>query len=307
MTADPTFADGERPTIRIERTYPHPIDRVWQAVTTPEHLGQWFPSPVELDLRPGGEMRFAAFEELDEGGTGVIEAVDPPTRLEFSWGTDHLVFDLTAHADGTTLTLVHTFDDRAGAPSFATGWEVCLEGLRAVLADERQPAPDRGIARHEELVEAFGLDRPEVTEADGRWTVRIARQLTCPADVAWDLWFGTDLTTGEQRTAPAVGEPLTPYMAPDVVVGTMTAVELHRVMAWDVAPTGGPGEHVRVELVEGTGHGVRIVLTVSGSDAAERDEAIAMWVDGAIGHLAAQAAEWGRAQPVAAGNVESPG
>ena len=69
------------------------------------------------------------------------------------------------------------------------------------------------------------LDRPVVTESDAGWTVRVERQLTCPAEVAWDLWFGKDRDTGEQRTAPNVGEPLTPYMAPEVVIGTMTEME----------------------------------------------------------------------------------
>lgn len=98
--------------------------------------------------------------------------------------------------------------------------------------------------------------------------------------------------------APLVGEPLTPYMAPEVVIGTMTEVELHRVLAFDVAPTGGPGEHVRVELVEGTGHGARITLTVTGVDTDERDAAVEIWGTGAVGHLAASATEWATTQPV---------
>ena len=197
---------------------------MWRAVTTPEHLGQWFPSPVEIDLRPGGAMRFGAFEG-DAGAAGTVEVVDAPRRLTFTWGTDRLTFELAPDGDGTTFALTHSFDDRYGAASFATGWEMCLAGLRSVLAGEPLPPPDRGIARHEELVHEFGLDRPEVTESDGRWTVRVERQLTCPAEVAWDLWFGRDRDTGEQRPAPAVGEPLTPYMAPDVVIGTMTEVD----------------------------------------------------------------------------------
>jgi uncharacterized protein YndB with AHSA1/START domain len=297
MSADQFLTLEGRPTVRIEREYPHPIEKVWRAVTTPEHLGEWFPSPVELDLRPGGEIRFRAFEG-GPGATGSIEVVEAPRRLTFTWGADRLTFELAANGDSTKFVLTHTFDDRFGAPSFATGWELCLAGLRSVLAGEPLPPPDRGIARHEELVHEFGLDRPEVTESDGRWTVRLERQLTCPAEVAWNLWFGKDRDTGEQRTAPAVGEPLSPYMAPDVVIGTMTEVELHRVLAFDVAPDGGPGEHVRVELTEGTGHGVRATLTVIGTDPSECDAAAEMWGTGAIGHLAASAAEWARAQPV---------
>lgn len=299
MTADRFLTTDGRPTVRVEREYPHPIEKVWLAVTTPEHLGQWFPSPVELDLRPGGAMRFADFGD-DEGGTGVVEAVDEPRRLVFRWGDDRLTFELTPTADGagTSFALTHAFDDRYGAPSFATGWGVCLAELRAALAGEPPPPPDRGIARHEELVHTFGLDRPEVTEAGGRWTVRAERQLTCPAERAWDLWFGTDLATGEQRDAPAVGEPLTPHRAPDVVLGTMTEVVPHEVIAFDTAAAGGPGDHVRVELRAGTGHGARMVITITGTAPAERDAAIELWIDGAIEHLAAQAAEWAEAQPV---------
>jgi uncharacterized protein YndB with AHSA1/START domain len=297
MSADQFLTLEGRPTVRVERSYPHPIEKVWRAITIPEHLGQWFPSPVELDLRPGGAIRFGA-SNGEVGSAGTVEMVDAPRRLAFTWGTDRLTFELTGDDDGTALSLTHSFDDRYGAASFATGWEFCLAGLRSVLAGDPLPPPDRGVARHEELVHEFGLDRPEVTETDGRWTVRVERQLTCPAEVAWDLWFGRDRETGEQRSAPAVGQPLTPYMAPDVVIGTMTEVVLHRVLAFDVAPTGGPGEHLRLEFADGTGHGVRVILTVTGTDPGERDAAAQMWGASAIGHLAASAAEWAAAQPV---------
>ena len=162
MSADQFLILDERPTVRVERRYPHPIGKVWRAVTTPEHLGQWFPSEVDLDLRPGGPMRFRAFDD-DPAATGTIEEVDAPHRLTFTWGTDRLTFELTADGDGTTFALTHSFTDRYGAASFATGWDLCLGGLRSVLAGEPPPPADRGIARHDELVHEFGLDRPEVT------------------------------------------------------------------------------------------------------------------------------------------------
>jgi hypothetical protein len=245
---------------------------------------------VEIDLRAGGPMRFGA---LDGGAAavGTIAEVDPPRLLAFSWGADRLTFELATAGAGTSFALTHSFDDRGGAASFATGWEICLSGLRHALAGEPVPTPDRGVERHEELVGEFGLARPQITDHAGRWTIRHERQLTCPAEVAWDLWFGTDRDTGEQRGAPAVGEALTPYHAPDVVIGTMTEVDRPRVLAFDVVPAGGPGEQVRVELREGTGHGARMVLTVHGSDPAERRAAIDQWA-GAVAHLAAAAARW---------------
>jgi uncharacterized protein YndB with AHSA1/START domain len=299
LPAEPILTLDGRPTVRVERHYPHPIEKVWRAVTTSEHLEKWFPSPVDIDLRSGGSLRFGAFGGTD-GATGIIEVVDAPRRLTFTWGTDQLTFELASEGDGTNFALTHSFDQRSGAPSFATGWELCLAGLHSLLAGEPLPSADRGIARHEELVHEFGLDQPEVTDSDGGWTVRVVRQLTCPAAVAWDLWFGKDRVTGEQRTAPAVGEPLTPYMAPDLVIGTMTEVDLQRVLAFDVAPAGGPGDHLRLELADGTGHGTRITLIVTGTDPAERDAAAQMWATGAVGHLAASAAEWAMAQPAPA-------
>jgi uncharacterized protein YndB with AHSA1/START domain len=297
MTDDQFFTVDGRPTVRVERRYPHPVEKVWRAVTTPEHLGAWFPSPVEVDLRAGGAMTFAAFAG-DAAASGTVEVVEPPRLLTFTWGGDRMTFELAPDGDGTRFALTHSFHDRAGAASFATGWETCLGGLRHVLAEEPVPTPDRGVARHEELVHEFGLDRPDVTTTAEGWTMRYERQLTCPAQVAWDLWFGTDQVTGEQRRAPAVGEALRPYMAPDVVLGTMTAVDEPQLMAFDVGPAGGPGDHVQVELAPGTGHGARIVLTVSGSDPAELDQAVEQWGGGAVGHLAAEAAKWALAETV---------
>ena len=93
MATDQFFTRDARPTVRIEREYPHPIDKVWRAVTTPEHLGAWFPSPVEIDLRVGGAMRFGAFAG-EAAASGTVEAFDPPRMLVFTWGTDRLTFEL---------------------------------------------------------------------------------------------------------------------------------------------------------------------------------------------------------------------
>lgn len=238
---DQFFTLDGRPIVRAERSYPHPIDTEWRAVTTAEHLEHWFQSTVEIDLREGGTMRFGAFGD-DAGQTGTIESVQPP-RLRPSHG-----------------------------------------------AQTRRPS--------KELVHEFGLDQPAVTETDTGWTVRIERQLTCPTAVAWDLWFGKDRDPGQQRKAPAVGEVLAPDVAPDMAIGTMTEVDLHHPFAFDIAPSGGLGNHVRLEFADGAGHGVKVTFTVTGTDPAERDAAVQMWAGGAIGHLAASSAEWAMAQPV---------
>lgn len=309
MTNDQLLTIDGRSAVRVERQLDHPVEKVWRAVTQPEHLAQWFPASVTIDQRVGGEIRFDMGDEAggdDEAGSdaagrtgdasrGEVLELDPPRLLTFSWGLDRLRFELTPTVGGagTTFVLTHAFDDRAGAASFATGWGMCLAALAPVIAGEPVPDSGRGIERHEELVKTFGLDAGDVTEDHGRWTVQFERQLTCPAEVAWDLFFGIDQQTGEQRQAPGVGEPLTPYAAPEVVLGTVTEVDAPRTLAFDVA-AGEPGDHVRFELTTGTGHGARLLLTVTGSTdrPAERDAAYEQWGQGAVEHIAAEAASW---------------
>ncbi|MFH5231191.1 SRPBCC family protein [Antrihabitans spumae] len=267
-----------QPSIRLTRTYDHPVDRVWRAITTSDNLKHWFPSDVEIELKPEGVVRFGF------GGDGQVRAIEPPHRLVFTWEEDVLEFQLASSAVGTVLTLTHHFGDRAGAASFATGWEQCFAALESVLAD-REPdsaTADRRDERHEELVTRFGLDQPQVTNADGGWQVRFERQLICSADVAWQLFFGG-------IDAPAVGEQFRPFAAPDVVLGTVTELDPQRSFSFSTG-VGEPGDDVRLTLGEGTGHGARLTLEVAGTDPTEIDAAIDQWGGGALAHIVREAA-----------------
>ncbi len=69
----------------VEREITVPVDpeRAWRLVTEPEHLEQWFAERVELDPTPGAPVRVVG----DDGGErhGVVEEVDAPRRLRFTW------------------------------------------------------------------------------------------------------------------------------------------------------------------------------------------------------------------------------
>jgi uncharacterized protein YndB with AHSA1/START domain len=69
----------------IERriTLDAPLERVWEAVTGPDHLEAWLGGEVELDARPGAPITV----RWPDGSTsrGLIERVDPPRRLTFRW------------------------------------------------------------------------------------------------------------------------------------------------------------------------------------------------------------------------------
>ena len=69
----------------VEREITVPVDpeRAWRLVTEPEHLEQWFAERVEIDPTPGAPVRVVG----DDGGErhGVVEEVDAPRRLRFTW------------------------------------------------------------------------------------------------------------------------------------------------------------------------------------------------------------------------------
>lgn len=148
------------PVLRFERRLPHAVERVWRALTDPEDLRNWFPGVPRFTLEEGAEF----VVEGDAGGTGRILEIDPPRILAFSWGEDHLRFELAADGDGCLLTFSHEFGDLSRGAQTAAGWELCLDRLAAQVAGE--PIGEReSLAHwpelHERYAAEFGLD-PEI-------------------------------------------------------------------------------------------------------------------------------------------------
>ena len=136
--------DG-RPAIRFERTYPHPIERVWSAITDPVELAAWFPSSVQMDSHVDGTIRFSDDPHL-ENSTGRILAYDPPRRLGYTWGGDELHFWITSTDSGCTLTLINVLEARDTASRNATGWTVCLEELDKHITGRPRTDPQNDSA-----------------------------------------------------------------------------------------------------------------------------------------------------------------
>jgi uncharacterized protein YndB with AHSA1/START domain len=135
-----TEVDGH-PGVRFERHLKHPVEAVWRSVTDPGELAHWFPCAVELDLRPGGAMRFTFSPDFVLDGE-VLE-LDPPRRFAFRWGTDILRFELTPEDGGTRLVLLHALveEGREAAAKTAAGWHVCLDALGETVAGRGGAAP----------------------------------------------------------------------------------------------------------------------------------------------------------------------
>ena len=96
MSAHGTYEETVgRPAVRFVRDLRHPREAVWRMVTDPAELAYWFPCEVELELRPGGPMRFVFDPELSLDGE-VLEC-EPPRRLVQTW---RMAMDPTAKAEG---------------------------------------------------------------------------------------------------------------------------------------------------------------------------------------------------------------
>jgi uncharacterized protein YndB with AHSA1/START domain len=112
MTAGILEDLGGRWRLRFTRELAHPQEKVWRAITEPEHMQAWFPQHVCGEWVVGGPLTFSSPEGRGPDFGGEVLAYQPQTLVEFRWGTDVIRLELAARADGCTLTLLDTFDDR---------------------------------------------------------------------------------------------------------------------------------------------------------------------------------------------------
>jgi uncharacterized protein YndB with AHSA1/START domain len=125
--------DG-RPAVRFERRYTHSVQHVWEAVTEPDQMRHWFPSPeVSYEPEVGATITLSGDPYAESPTGGRVVAWDPPHRFGFEWGPDELLFVLTEDADGCRLELVNFLSDTGAAARNAAGWEVCLDELRKTI------------------------------------------------------------------------------------------------------------------------------------------------------------------------------
>jgi uncharacterized protein YndB with AHSA1/START domain len=152
-----------RDAIVLDVVYPHPIERVWRALTDPTVIARWL---MQNDFVPVVGHRFTLREVPPSGQwRGYVECevveVDPPRRLAHTWDGGGLpptlvAYTLEAVSAGTRLRLEHT--------GFAAGGEWGLT-VRDILAG----GWDTKLLR--ELLPAV-LDRmaADVAESTGKGT-----------------------------------------------------------------------------------------------------------------------------------------
>lgn len=125
--------------LRFTRRLPHPPQRVWRALTEPEHLAAWFPTTIEGDRAAGAPLRFAHRDGIAPPFDGEMLTFEPPSVMELRWGEDVLRFELRPEGDGTVLQFSDSFDELGRAARDGAGWHVCLDGLGYAAAGQSPP------------------------------------------------------------------------------------------------------------------------------------------------------------------------
>jgi uncharacterized protein YndB with AHSA1/START domain len=127
--------DGETWTLVVVRELRHSPEKVWQALTEPEHLREWAPFDADGSLGTIGttvKLSTVGAPRLVVSETKVTRA-DAPKLLEYNWGGFDLRWELDPLGSGTRLTLWHSIDRRFVSWG-AAGWHICFDVLDRLLA-----------------------------------------------------------------------------------------------------------------------------------------------------------------------------
>lgn len=147
--------ESER-VIEIERRIEARPEEVFVYLTDAHKYTSWMGMAAELDPRPGGVYRVTM--NRDTIAVGEYLAVDPPSRVVFTWGWEGdgtvppgsttVEITLREDGDGTILRLRHSgFPTDEAAASHREGWAMYLERL-SVAAPGGDPGLDPTAASH---------------------------------------------------------------------------------------------------------------------------------------------------------------
>jgi uncharacterized protein YndB with AHSA1/START domain len=130
-----------------EQFFPHPISKVWSAITLAEEISTWF-IKADFKAEKGYKYTFSSTGEDCTQITGVVKQADPYT-LVYTWvvaGTNvetTVKWSLKEANEGTQLYLEHSGIAAYGGDtavkmfdSFSGGWTHCVNDLSAYLKSQ---------------------------------------------------------------------------------------------------------------------------------------------------------------------------
>jgi uncharacterized protein YndB with AHSA1/START domain len=126
----------------IEKEIPHPLERVWRALTQGSLMKEWL---MDNDFQPVVGHRFNFRSTPAPNWNGVVDcevlAVEPNKRLSYSWCSMGLAsvvsWTLSATARGTLLRFEQTGfgpGQEANYNGAKYGWQKFIGGMERVVA-----------------------------------------------------------------------------------------------------------------------------------------------------------------------------
>jgi uncharacterized protein YndB with AHSA1/START domain len=163
--------------IRIMRTLPGPIERLWQYLTDPEKRSRWF-AGGPMELRVGGKVelffqhkniapdemppeRYAKVHEQGMKMPGTILRCEPPRVLSYTFDDNSdVTFELIPQDSKVLLILTHRSrgEDLPYMSGYASGWQTHLMVLIALLENTTPPP---FWATHGRLKAAYAKQLPD--------------------------------------------------------------------------------------------------------------------------------------------------
>ena len=146
--------EGGRITLIFVREMRHPPEKIWAALTEVKQIELWAPFSPDRDLTDTG----LATLKMNDGSkperlSSTVNRVIPPRLLEYTWGDNLLLWELSPTDRGTRLTLHHTVENREWIASASAGWHMCLD-IAELLIDGYVIGPIIGRAAMK-----YGWDR----------------------------------------------------------------------------------------------------------------------------------------------------
>ena len=149
---------GGRAEVRFTRRLRHPPEKVWRALTEPEHLAAWFPTTIDGERKAGASLRFGFPESEGEPFEGRMLVFDPPRLMELQWGDETLRMEVQPHGEGSRLLFSASFEELGKAARDGAGWHASLDLLGFEIEDAQAPwsAPERWREVRHSYIERFG-------------------------------------------------------------------------------------------------------------------------------------------------------
>ena len=137
---------GKDSTLVLVRELAHPPEKVWRALTEPEHLREWAPFDADRNIGTVGTAKLTTVgAPVQQVAETQITRADPPKILEFNWGGQQLRWELEP-TDRARVSRCGTTSRRTSsrwAPRVGTSASMCSIKRSPVIRSAASSAPMR--------------------------------------------------------------------------------------------------------------------------------------------------------------------